>query len=231
MRVLAVETSTLWGGVAVMDGKGLIAEVRLNVRTTHSERLMNAIDYSLRQSAMNISDIDVLAVAAGPGSFTGLRVGVSTVKGISYATGKPVVSVPSLEAFAWNFPFGRHPVCVMFDARKKEVYAALFLWDGENCKRLISEASVKPEELLRGHILDMDYDKVVFAGEGADLYKDWIMDIMKEKAVFAPLHLMSPSAANVAYVGLRKAQRGEFTDPKALCPFYIRKSEAELKVK
>ena len=122
MKILAIETSTMLGGVAIADDSaGLIAEVRLNVKSTHSERLMMEIDHVLKQSFLKMSDIDVFAIAVGPGSFTGLRIGLSTVKGLSYATGKPIVSVPTLEAFAWNFPYCRYPVCTLLDARKKEV--------------------------------------------------------------------------------------------------------------
>src|SRR5512140_2634782 len=104
MKILAIETSTMLGGVAIMDeAEGLVIEVRLNVKTAHSERLMTGIDHALKQSGTAVSDIDVFGVATGPGSFTGLRIALSTVKGFAYATGKPVVSVPTLEAFAWNF--------------------------------------------------------------------------------------------------------------------------------
>src|ERR1700690_1829481 len=127
MKILSVETSTMLGGVAVMDSQaGLIAEIKLNVKTTHSERLMTAISQVLSQSGIDLRGIDAFAVASGPGSFTGLRIGLSTVKGLSYATGKPVVTVPTLEAFAWNFPYSMYPVCLMLDARRGEVYSALF---------------------------------------------------------------------------------------------------------
>src|SRR4030066_1396429 len=150
MRVLAIDTSTLLGGVAIVDElSGVVVEVRLNVKSTHSERLMTTIDYAMKQSGYTISDMDVFAVATGPGSFTGLRIGLSTVKGLSYATGKPIVSVPTLEALARNFPFCRYPVCTMLDARKKEVYAALFEWRNDGFIRLINEMSVKVQDFLK----------------------------------------------------------------------------------
>ena len=132
MKILAIDTSTMLGGIAIMDDLTLIAETRLNVKSTHSERLMTEIEHCLKQSSLKISDIDVFAVAIGPGSFTGLRIGLSAVKGLSYATGKPIVSVPTLDALALNFPYSRYPVCTMLDARKKEVYAALFKWEDDN---------------------------------------------------------------------------------------------------
>ena len=223
MKVLAIETSTMLGGVAIADEKGLIAETRLNVKSTHSERLMATIDEQLRQSGMALGDIDVFAVASGPGSFTGLRIGLSTAKGLCYATDKPLVMVPTLDAFARNFPFSKHPVCVMLDARRGEVYAAVFRWDRGFIK-LLDEVSVAPEDLFR----DVD-SPVVLAGEGALVYRERLLGMLGERAMFAPLEMMVPSPAHVAALGLEKALRSEFTEVSAAEPFYIRKSEAEVK--
>lgn len=231
MKILAIDTSTMLGGIAIMDESLLIAESRLNVKSTHSERLMTEIEHCLKQSGIKISDIDVFAVATGPGSFTGLRIGLSTVKGFSYATGKQIVSVPTLEALAWNFPYSRYPVCTMLDARKKEVYAALFKWEGENLIRLTNETSAKPEEFARDALRVTHDDKFIFAGEGAVLYRDKIIEAMGEKAIFASPEKTVPSPANVAVLGLKKAKAGEFSEPVSLIPIYIRKSEAEVKWK
>src|SRR5512140_772699 len=179
MKILSIETSTMLGGVAIIDdAAGLIAETRLNVKTTHSERLMTAINNTLIQSEMDLDDIDAFAVAIGPGSFTGLRIGLSTVKGLSYATGKKIVTVPTLEAFAWNFQCCPYPVCIMLDARKGEVYAAVFKWEKGGFRRLIPETSIKPEDLL-----SRLEGAVLFAGEGVPLYEVKIADIMKERAL------------------------------------------------
>jgi tRNA threonylcarbamoyladenosine biosynthesis protein TsaB len=229
MRVLAIDTSTMLGGIAIMDDlAGLVVETRLNVKSTHSERLMTTIDYALKQSGYTISDMDIFAVATGPGSFTGLRIGLSTVKGFSYATGKPIVSVPTLEALAQNFPFCRYPVCTMLDARKKEVYVALFEWKNEGLVRLISEMSVKVNKALERI---NEHNKVVFTGDGVILYKNEIVSLMGERAVFASPEKMAPSPANVACIGIQKALIGEFSEPVNLVPFYLRRSEAEIKAK
>jgi tRNA threonylcarbamoyladenosine biosynthesis protein TsaB len=225
MKILGIETSTMLGGVAVVDEhRGLIAETRLNVKTTHSERLMAVIDRTLSQSELEMNDIDAFAVAMGPGSFTGLRIGLSTVKGLSFSTGRPVVAVPTLDAFAWNFPYCRYPVCLMFDARKSEVYAAVFQWGKEEFEKVVGDVSIRPEDLLgklRGEVL--------FAGEGALLYRDMIAEVIGERAHMAPPDKMVPSPANVAVMGLRKALGGEYSDAAEAAPFYIRKSEAEVK--
>lgn len=213
------------GGVAVMDsGSGLISEVRLNVKTTHSERLMTAVDYALGQSDLSIKDMDAFAVASGPGSFTGLRIGLSTGKGLAFATGKPLVAVPTLESFAWNFPCSRHPVCLMLDARKGEVYTAVFTWTGCGFDRVIPECCLSPEALL-----DMLEGTVLFAGEATITYRSAIIGKMEDRAVFAPAEKMVPSPAAVATLGMGKALRGDYVEPAAAVPAYYRKSEAEIK--
>jgi tRNA threonylcarbamoyladenosine biosynthesis protein TsaB len=228
MRVLAIDTSTMFGGVAVMDDlSGLIVEVRLNVKSTYSERLMTTVDYALKKSGYKLSDIDFFAVSTGPGSFTGLRIGLSTVKGFAYATGKPIVSVPTLEALAYNFPFCLYPVCTLLDARKKEVYAALFKWEDEGFIRLISEDSIRIDRFLER----LSVEKAVFTGDGAILYRDKILSILNKRAIFAPPDKMLPSPAHVASIGMKKALNGEFSEPISLIPSYIRRSEAELKEK
>lgn len=225
MKILAVETSTMLGGVALVDEKkGIVAETRLNVKTTHSERLMTAVHNTVQQSELSLNDVEAFAVATGPGSFTGLRIGLSTVKGLSYATGKPIILVPTLEAFVWNFPFSMYPVCLMLDARKKEVYAAVFQWVADGFTKMIPEVSVTPEKLLK----ELE-GNVLFAGEGVLLYQELIRELMKERAFFAPSDKMVPSPVNVGMFGLKKALQGEFADASQAVPFYIRKSEAEIK--
>lgn len=234
MRVLAIETSTMLGGVAVIDESGLVVESRLNIRTAHSERLMRGLEQALGQAGMTIEDMDAIAVSRGPGSFTGLRIGLSTVKGIAYATGKPVVAVPTLEAFAWNFAPAAlgMPICPMLDARKKEVYAAAFVWEAGEMesvmRRLVPEASVHAGDFAAQL---PSAGKILFAGEGSVIYREDILSVLKDRAVFAPAHLMVPLPSSTAYLGRRLALEGRFEDPASLTPLYIRKSEAELKDK
>lgn len=225
MKVLAIETSTMLGGVAVADDNaGLVAETRLNVKTTHSERLMSVIDFTLKESMLSLDDIDAFAVSIGPGSFTGLRIGLSTAKGLSYASGKPLITIPTLDAFAWNFPLSGHPVCLMLDARRQEVYTAVYRWKNNSFDKMVAESSVKPEAILRSL-----QGTVIFAGEGVLLYTDMINEIMKERALFVPADKMIPAPSNVAMLGISKALKHEYTDPAEAVPFYIRRSEAEVK--
>lgn len=224
MRLLALETATLFGGVAVMEDDTLIAESRAGVKVTHSERVMAEIDHVLRHSGMTIRDIDVFGISIGPGSFTGLRVGLSTVKGLAYSTGAGVVAVPTLEAFAWNLPFTNCRVCPMLDARKKQVYTAIFKWSGDGFVRVLDECAIAVSDLL-----PRIKEPTVFLGEGMALNREEIAKGLGELALFAAPHKSAPSPANTAFLCMRKALSGEFADAPALTPLYLRRSDAELR--
>ncbi len=224
MKILAVETATIAGSIAIFDDSaGLIGEVRVDVKVAHAERLMPSIEWLLNASGVSIHDIDAFAVSIGPGSFTGLRIGLSTVKGFSYATGKPVVPVPTLDAFARTLPFCSYMICPLFDARKNELYAALYKWDGDVCRKVLPETAISPLELM-----NQIHERTVFMGEGALLYKEIITEVLKDNAVFAPSSRMSPAASSVAEVAVERLKQGMVADPVSLTPFYIRKSEAEI---
>jgi tRNA threonylcarbamoyladenosine biosynthesis protein TsaB len=227
MKVLAVETSTVVGSVAVVDDKlGLLAGSRVNIKVGHAERLMPAVDWILKSSSILIEEIDGFAVSIGPGSFTGLRIGLSTVKGFCFATGKPLMAVPTLDAFAQSLPFCAYDVCPMFDARKKEVYTALYRWEGDELVKVINEMSVKPEIFL-GRV----GQDTVFMGDGASLYKDLIYEKIGHeiKVMFPPPSHMIPSASSVAEIGIDMMKKKQFADPITAVPLYIRKSEAEVR--
>ncbi|TAN41189.1 MAG: tRNA (adenosine(37)-N6)-threonylcarbamoyltransferase complex dimerization subunit type 1 TsaB [Nitrospirae bacterium] len=226
MLILALDTSTMLGGAALMQDDLLIAESRLNVKITHSERVMTEIDAILSRSGLSLQDVDIFGIAAGPGSFTGLRVGLSTIKGLVYATGKKLVSVSTLEALAWNVPFSAYDVCPILDARKKQVYTGIFSWSGAGFSTLMPERATALEDLLEKINVP-----TVFLGDGVPIYRSRIEQKLGDKAIFAPPHKSVPAPANTAYLCVQKARREEFEDPIALTPAYLRKSEAELKLK
>lgn len=227
MKILALETATTAGSIALLDDSaGIIGECGVNIRVAHSERLMSSIEWLLNASRVTIQDIDVFAVSSGPGSFTGLRIGVSTVKGFCFASGKPAVAVPTLDAFARVLPYSGFPVCPMLNARKNEIYTGLYQWKGTEMIRVIPNSAVRPEDFLRELT-----GPAVFIGEGALLYRNLISEVIGEKAFFGPPSRMAPSAATVAEIALEKFLAGETADPVQLTPNYIRKSEAEIKWK
>ena len=227
MKVLALETATLAGSIAIADdAEGLIGEVKVNVGIAHSERLMPSIEWLLKASGISIKEIDAFGVSIGPGSFTGLRIGLSTAKGFAFAADRPIVPVRTIDAFARTMPFCRHMICPMLDARKNEVYAGLYRWEDNLCKEILPQTAIDPADLLK-----KINEPVVFMGEGSKIYKDIIAEVIETNAVFAPLSKMSPSASTVAEIAIEKIRQGVTTDPVSLTPLYIRKSEAEIRWK
>ncbi len=217
MRVLAVETSTLAGGAALLDGDRVRGQYVLDVRVTHSERLMGAVDRLLADAGWTPRDLEGLAVAVGPGSFTGLRVGISTVKGLALALGIPVAPVPTLDAMAASLPFAALPVCPVLDARKHEVYAARYRWDGRAMRREWDYLAVAPAELARRL-----HEPTVLLGDAARA-------IASPHARLAPPTHQIPWPACVGLLGHARLAAGETVAAADLVPIYLRPSEAELK--
>ncbi|NOX20772.1 MAG: tRNA (adenosine(37)-N6)-threonylcarbamoyltransferase complex dimerization subunit type 1 TsaB [Nitrospirae bacterium] len=226
MITLAIETSTEIGSVCLYDSSmGILAEVRLGKIKRHSATLLPSISYLFKNSGLSLEDIDFISLGIGPGSFTGLRVGLSTAKGLCYSTGKPLVALSSLEAFAYQFVQFSGLICPLFDARKKEVYAAVFSSNSKAIKRLTPDMVCPISK-----VLSSIEDRTAFAGSGAIKYREQIVEALGDRAVFAPDSLMSPLASTVAVLAIPLAERGEFSDPVSLTPRYIRPSEAEIKL-
>ncbi|MDI6755191.1 MAG: tRNA (adenosine(37)-N6)-threonylcarbamoyltransferase complex dimerization subunit type 1 TsaB [Thermodesulfobacteriota bacterium] len=234
MLILALETSTPTASVAIMEtsfggkdslgGEKILGEFTLNLSGTHSERLMPAIDSLLRETSLSVGDIQGMALALGPGSFTALRIGASTVKGLVYGLKIPVVGVSTLEALAYNAPYSSTAICPVLDARKKEVYAALFRGDGSGkIIRTSEDWVVSPEELFR-----RISENTLFLGNGVEVYGDVFRENLGARASFGSPELSLPRALNVAKLSLPKFQRGETLNLFTFTPIYIRRSEAEI---
>lgn len=223
MIVLGVESASTQGGVALVGGAGVVAEYVLNIEATYAERLMPAIDRLLQDARVTIPEVEGLAVSIGPGSFTGLRIGLSTVKGLALATGKPVVGVPTLQALAWSLPYCRYPICPILDARKQEVYCALFEYQGPNLICLMEETTLDPEALAKR--IDRP---TLFVGDGWKVYGPFFLQVLGQRAVPPPAS-RGTSPAAVADLGRRRLVQGEKDLVETLIPRYIRPSEAELK--
>ncbi len=224
VKILAVDSSSASGSVALCRGESLIAESLLNVRSTHSEKLLQQIDLLLNEAGWKLADIDMLAVVTGPGSFTGLRIGIATVKGLAQVLGKPVVSVSSLRAVAMNLPLSSTPICTFLDARKKEVYSQLFEWHPTNGPVAIGEAMVVPPERLLRELKGT----VALVGDGVPLYHKEIGEIMADRAELPIATAHQLRAAPVAWLALRAWQNGEVEEAADIVPTYIRPSDAEL---
>jgi tRNA threonylcarbamoyladenosine biosynthesis protein TsaB len=227
MKLLAVDTSTQTGSVAVLKGDILLAEVAVTSVQTHAKRLMPAIDACLEMAGLGVADCDAYAVTTGPGSFTGLRIGISTVKGLGFATKKPVTGVSTLDALAYQFPSFPHLVCPMLDARKGQIYTALYECTGHmTWKRVIEDCAVEPKQWLK-----QIQRLCLFVGDGTLAYGELIREILGSLAHFVPPYLNRVRASVVAYIGMKKILAGEIADVASLVPYYIRESDAEMKLK
>lgn len=226
--VLALDTSATLASVAITSSETVIAESAFTCNRSLSARLVPEIERLLGLTGLAISDIDLFAASVGPGSFTGVRCGVATVQGLALATGKPCAGFSSLAMLAMNFSLTTHPVCSLLDARKNEVYAALYDCSGRTPVPLITDC-VMPIEQFLGLITALTDRPVIFAGEGALRYRETIQTRMGDLALFAPLSQNTGRAAHGAMLALDTLHSGNaLTDPAHLLPDYIRASDAEL---
>lgn len=224
MRVLAVDTTTPDGSVAVVEDARVLAELGVRSASTHSARLLSAIRFLLESLALDIRDFDGWAVAPGPGSFTGIRIGLSTVKALAFASGKPAAAVSSLGALALRLAdSGERWTAPMLDAKKGEVYATL-LSTGPRPTVAIPEGAYTPEDFL---YLIGPQKKVVFAGGGAELYRSLIEALLRTRARFSPRPPFI--AAQVGLLGARLLGEGKGVSAEDLEPLYYRRSQAEEK--
>ncbi|ACI21548.1 MULTISPECIES: tRNA (adenosine(37)-N6)-threonylcarbamoyltransferase complex dimerization subunit type 1 TsaB [Thermodesulfovibrio] len=223
MRILGIDTSTKYAGIAVLEDGILLAQSTMQFMASHSEKLLPEIAHILEIMKIPLETIDYYAITVGPGSFTGLRVGISTAKGLSFVTKKKVIPVSTLEVIAWEFPYCKYQICPIFDARKKEVFTALFKWENNKILRLKEDSVLGINALV-----DWIKEKTIFAGSGADFYKEKLIEKLGSKAIFPPLIYSVPHPGIVAYIGLQRIN--EATNGKDLKPEYLRKSEAEIKI-
>ena len=184
MKVLAIESSAVTASVAIMTEDTLIAEYTINYKKTHSQTLLPMIDEICRMTETDVSDIDIVAVSDGPGSFTGLRIGAATGKGIALAKNKPMVAVPTLEAMAYNLIGDDRLICPVMDARRKHLYTGLYRFNGGKLEVVSKQCLIPYEELV--DMLNKKNENVVFVGDGIDVAGAYIKDNLKCEYSFAP---------------------------------------------
>jgi len=225
MRVLGIDTSTSCGSIGLIEGERILCEYSLEGKASHSERVLKTIDRVLEDSGVFIGDIDGFTISVGPGSFTGLRIGVSAVKGLAFATGKPVAGVSTLDALAQNVRYSPYLICPLLDARKNEVYTALYRNDGKDgLTKLAPEMVIKPADLL-----ERINEKALFLGNGVCPYGDLIRRKLKGMAHIAPAPFNFVHGSVVAQLGRQNLEKGKYLDLEGFTPQYLRKSDAELK--
>jgi len=226
MKILGLDTATSYASLGIIDDDGVVAEYALHRAETLSARLLPAIEALLAEARLDLHEIDGIAVSLGPGSFTGLRVGLSAVKGLALAVERPVAGVPTLDALACNLPFTPHQICPLLDARKGEIYTALYKnGAGGHIEQLTPYQVLSPSALIE----QIPPQQTVFLGDGVEVCRELIVERLAEKALFAPLHLGFLRGTTVAELGLRRIRRGEPDDIASLVPIYVRPSDAEIK--
>lgn len=225
MKLLAIDSSGLVASAAIVTEDKLLAEYTMNYRKTHSQTLLPMIDAIVRMLDMELKDIDAIAVAAGPGSFTGLRIGSATAKGLGLALDKPVISVPTVDALAYNLYGTDKIICPIMDARRNQVYTGLYAYI-ENEFRVLEPQKAAGITELAEQVNDIGR-AVIFLGDGVDVYQDQLKERITVPLAFAPLHLSKQRAASVGALGAEYYKKGIFDDADSHEPVYLRVPQAE----
>ena len=225
MKILALDSSGLVASVAVMEDDNLIAEYTMNHKKTHSQTLVPMMDEVRSMVELDLSTIDAIAVAAGPGSFTGLRIGSATAKGLGLALNKPIIPVPTVDALAFNLYASGSVICPLMDARRNQVYTGLYRFDKSG--NLVTEMEQIPMDVneLINLLLEKD-EEVQFTGDGIQVYGSLILSKMKH-ACLAPAHLNKQRAGSVAYAGACRYAHEQYINGDDFAPEYLRMSQAE----
>ena len=226
MKILAVETATSYQSVAILDEETVLTQVNRDAEGSHAKWLVMSIDDALRTAGLALEDLDGFALSIGPGSFTGLRVGLATLLGFRTVLGKPLVTVPTLEAMAWNLRSVRGQVCPILKSRKNEVYWARYEWSPDHrLRRLIPEQVTSPD-LLAASIRE----PVVALGDGWETHGSAIRTFLGGRAGLvteAPQDAMRPSAVSVGLAARERFARNEFAGG-GIAPLYVQRAEADI---
>ncbi|MHB8149316.1 MAG: tRNA (adenosine(37)-N6)-threonylcarbamoyltransferase complex dimerization subunit type 1 TsaB [Desulfobulbia bacterium] len=222
--ILALETATTCGSLALVAEDRCLAEYSLNTSITHSRRLLSGIDWLLAQCELSWPQIGAIAVGLGPGSFTGLRIALSTAKGLCMATGKPLLGVGTLDGLAGQFPYSSLPICPVVDARKNEIYTALYRCNAQGLpEKTTGPMVIKPERLQ-----EFITTPTLLVGDGLPLYGRMLKELLGESALLAPQEICFARAAAIGSLAWGLYRQGSFLNPATAVPIYVRASDAEL---
>jgi len=230
MNILAIDTSTEYLGLAVMKDGRIAARLHKKAAMAHSSILIPSIDKVLKKARLKIKDVDVFAISIGPGSFTGLRIGVTTVKGLAYSLKKKIMAVPTLDVIARNAKNFRGIICPVLDARKNKVYSSIYRSDGKIIKRISRFLLLPPEELKKKLA---KYDKIYFLGDAIDLIKRSFetscSSVSQDQILLSKI--WHPRAEIVAELALKEIKKKHFVSPEDLEPMYLYSRECDIKGK
>lgn len=225
MKILAIDSSGLVASVAIVTENKVLAEVTVNNKKTHSQTLLPMIDEIVRMADIDLQEVDAIAIAAGPGSFTGLRIGSATAKGLGLALNKPLISIPTVDALAYNLYGTERLICPIMDARRNQVYTGLYEYkQTEFC--IVEAQKVAEIDELAKEINQLNR-AVTFLGDGVEVYEEQLRQLLMVPVDFAPLHVSKQRAASVGALGITYLLDGKTEDADSHEPVYLRLSQAE----
>jgi len=224
LKVLAIDTSTVMASCALLDEENLLGEFSLNQNMSHSENLVPMVKTLLDNLNLKVSDIDLYGVALGPGSFTGLRIGIATVKAFAHVYNKPIVGVSTLEGLAFNVR-ASGVIVPMIDARKNRVYTGIYKWEDGYLNNIEEPTVMEIDELLE-HLKE-NYNNIIVNGNGIYIHREKIKDKLGDRVEFAPFIQNTCRAASIGELALLKREEGKLESYFSLVPEYIRQSQAQ----
>ena len=224
MRILGIESSSLVASAAVVENEVTLAEYTVNYKKTHSQTLLPMIDEMMRLLDMEPSAVDAIAVSGGPGSFTGLRIGSATAKGLGLALKKPLIHVPTLDAMAYGLFGASGLICPMMDARRQQVYTGIYRFE-ERFEIVMEQSALAVADLAER--LNALGERVIFLGDGVPGYEKQLAETLTVPYCFAPAHVNRQRAASVAALGAVYFAEGKTETAAEHKPDYLRKSQAE----
>ncbi len=225
MKILALDSSGLVASVAIVEDDNLLGEYTMNYKKTHSQTLLPMLDEVAKMIELDMNSLDAIAVSKGPGSFTGLRIGSATAKGLGLALNKPIVSVPTIDAMAFNMWGAKDLVCPIMDARRQQTYTGLFEFKDGKMNTIIEQSVLMIEEIIEK--INEIGKKVIFLGDGVDVFKDYIKENIKVPYEYALANNNKQRASSVAVLGEIMFKEGKAELASEHKPDYLRLSQAE----
>ncbi len=225
MKILAIDSSGLVATVAILENDQTIAEYTVNYKKTHSQTLLPMLDEIVRMTELDLSSIDAIAVSGGPGSFTGLRIGAATAKGLGLVLNKPLIHVPTVDGLAYNLYGNSGMICPIMDARRNQVYTGIYRFIKDEFQVVEEQMAISVEELIGK--LNGYGEKVTFLGDGVSVYGEDLKNGLTVECTFAPAHMNRQRAAAVGALGMKYFEAGKVETATEHCPDYLRVSQAE----
>ena len=225
MKLLAIDSSGLVASVAIIEDNNLLGEYTINYKKTHSQTLLPMLDEVAKMIELDKASLDAIAVSAGPGSFTGLRIGSATAKGLGLALNKPLIHVPTVDALAYNLWGTDKLICPLMDARRQQVYTGLYEFVENEFHILLEQCAIGIDEIIE-KVNDMGRP-VIFLGDGIDVFAEEIKEQCKVPFSFAPAGMNKQRAASVALLGKELYEKGKTVSAAEHAPDYLRLSQAE----